>query len=378
MLLVTSDTNTPASPPLPPRPKYQVFLSSTFTDLVDERNAVAWEILKAGHIPTGMENFSALDERGWEIIQETIDESDYYVLIIAGRYGTIDQKTGLSWTEMEYDYATKLGVPVLAFIRTKDATPGDRMDTDRKRVQKLAAFVDKVGNAHMREMWTNDEDLSGKVALALLKTIQRDERKGRPRPGWYRGNRLPLTAATEGLARLSTENRDLRQQLEVIQQESKQRLPAVELTHVSLDAYSWKTHVGWNLRIWVHIAPRSRERVTFQMHKCVIRLQSSMTHGELVYKPGSYSTRSADDHEKSTLILCTANQIVVDGPGTVVIEGQVKSPAGTDTAVYVSQEWEMSMTIVPALFNETIQISSRLKPLVGARGPSWQFDGTEP
>jgi hypothetical protein len=230
----------------------------------------------------------------------------------------------------------------------------------------------------MREMWTTDEDLRGKVALALLKTIQRDERRGRPRPGWYRGNRLPITVATEELARLSTENRELRQQLEVIQQESKQRLPAVELTHVSFEAYSWQVSVGWNISMSFHIAPRSRERVAFPMHKCFIRLKSSMTHGELAYGPGSYRTRSADDHEKATPILCTPNQIVVDGPGTVIIEGQVRSPAGTDTAVYVSQEWEMSMTLTPALFSETIQISSRLKPLVGASVPSWEFDGAEP
>jgi hypothetical protein len=57
------------------------------------------------------------DDRGWKIIQRTIDDSDYYVLLLAGRYGSIDRETGLSWAEREYDYARTNRLPVLAFIR---------------------------------------------------------------------------------------------------------------------------------------------------------------------------------------------------------------------------------------------------------------------
>ena len=99
------------------KPKYQVFLSSTFRDLTKEREAVTWEILKASHIPAGMENFPATDDRGWKIIQRTIDRSDYYVLIVAGLYGSLDETGKLSWTEREYDYAKSKGIPVLAFLR---------------------------------------------------------------------------------------------------------------------------------------------------------------------------------------------------------------------------------------------------------------------
>jgi Domain of unknown function (DUF4062) len=75
----------------PIRPKYQVFVSSTFVDLRAEREAVTWEILKAGHVPVGMENFSAYDDRGWKVINRTLETSDYYVLILAGRYGSSDE-----------------------------------------------------------------------------------------------------------------------------------------------------------------------------------------------------------------------------------------------------------------------------------------------
>jgi hypothetical protein len=94
------------------RPKYQVFISSTYGDLREEREAVTWIVLSARHIPAGMENFTATDDRGWQTIKSVIDRSDYYVLILAGRYGSVDSD-GQSWTEKEYQYATSKGIPVL-------------------------------------------------------------------------------------------------------------------------------------------------------------------------------------------------------------------------------------------------------------------------
>ena len=42
--------------------KFQIFVSSTYIDLTDERQAAVEAILKAGHIPAGMELFTAGDE----------------------------------------------------------------------------------------------------------------------------------------------------------------------------------------------------------------------------------------------------------------------------------------------------------------------------
>ena len=69
--------------------KYQIFISSTYEDLIEERRKVQDTILSMYQFPIGMEMFSADDKEQWEIIQETIDSSDYYVLIIGHRYGSI-------------------------------------------------------------------------------------------------------------------------------------------------------------------------------------------------------------------------------------------------------------------------------------------------
>jgi hypothetical protein len=95
--------------------KYQVFISSTFTDLAQERQSAMRAVLDLGHIPSGMEIFTAADVEQFKYITKVIDECDYYVLIIGARYGSVDA-AGVSFTEKEYDYAVGQKKTVLAFI----------------------------------------------------------------------------------------------------------------------------------------------------------------------------------------------------------------------------------------------------------------------
>ena len=96
--------------------RYQVFLSSTYEDLREERSAAILALLKMDCFPAGMELFPSSDDSVWQIIKKTIEESDYYVLIIAGRYGSISNDGVTSWTEREYDYAQVIGKPTFVFL----------------------------------------------------------------------------------------------------------------------------------------------------------------------------------------------------------------------------------------------------------------------
>jgi Domain of unknown function (DUF4062) len=95
--------------------KYQIFVSSTYQDLREERAEIIKAVLEMGHIPVGMEMFSAADEEQWKIIARQIDETDYYVVIAAHRYGSVTD-AGISYTEKELDYANSKKVPVLGFV----------------------------------------------------------------------------------------------------------------------------------------------------------------------------------------------------------------------------------------------------------------------
>ena len=114
--------------------KYQIFVSSTFEDLKEQRDGVIKSILKMGHIPVGMEMFNAADEEQWKVITRRIDESDYYVVVVAHRYGS-QLPEGISFTEKEYDYAVSQEIPVLGFIIEDDADwPANRID--KGKIQK--------------------------------------------------------------------------------------------------------------------------------------------------------------------------------------------------------------------------------------------------
>lgn len=122
-----------------PNKRYQIFISSTFTDLKEERAEVTQAILELGHMPYGMEAFPAANETQWEWIKKAIEESDYYIAIIGGKYGSINAKTGRSYTEMEYNYANEKGIPSIAFIVDDSIDlPKSKIETDPEKIKKLA------------------------------------------------------------------------------------------------------------------------------------------------------------------------------------------------------------------------------------------------
>lgn len=101
--------------------KYQVFISSTYLDMKAERQAAVEAILDAGHIPAGMELFSASDKKQIEVIRGWIDRSDIFMLILGGRYGSVDPETGKSYIQLEYEHAVETGKPFFALYLTHEA-----------------------------------------------------------------------------------------------------------------------------------------------------------------------------------------------------------------------------------------------------------------
>ena len=95
--------------------KLQVFVSSTYVDLIEERQKAVQAILDAGHIPAGMELFKA-GKTQMETIKKWIDESDVYCLILGGRYGSVEEESGLSYTQLEYEYALSKEKNVFAIV----------------------------------------------------------------------------------------------------------------------------------------------------------------------------------------------------------------------------------------------------------------------
>ena len=160
--------------------KYQIFISSTYEDLKVERTKVRDAILSMFHFPVGMELFGAANEEQWEIIRETIDTSDFYVLIIGQRYGTVIETgpdAGISYTEKEFKYALEKGVPTLAFI-IDDNVPVKPEYVEKEHVKEFADFKASVKKGRTVVWWQNPDDLAQKVTSAIHNQIQRTDRMG--------------------------------------------------------------------------------------------------------------------------------------------------------------------------------------------------------
>lgn len=197
--------------------KFQVFVSSTFEDLKAEREQVIKAILEMGHIPVGMEMFSAGDEEQWNIITRHIDEIDYYAVIVGHRYGSITD-TGIGYTEKEYDYAISKGVPVLGFLLDDKASwPADKIETDEKKRERLDQFRTKV-RSRMVNFWANKDDLHAKFSIALMKAFSTH-----PRAGWTRASDVAGPEVTKEISRLSAENAELRKNLQALQLKDREQ-----------------------------------------------------------------------------------------------------------------------------------------------------------
>jgi hypothetical protein len=219
--------------------RYQVFLSSTYADLKDERREVIQALMEMDCIPAGMELFPAADEQQWEFIKKVIDDCDYYLLIIGGRYGTVTAD-GISYTEKEYDYAYSAGLPVLAFIHGQpEQLPVAKSDIDPQLRARLEAFRDRVATGRLVRFWDDPKVLPGLVALSLQKTM-----KTQPRIGWVRAIAISDAEALREINELRKRNEALASELAVAKARESPSARVPDLAPLDAPLTVWGTYHG--------------------------------------------------------------------------------------------------------------------------------------
>ena len=195
--------------------KYQVFISSTYADLAEERKKILDVLFMADCIPAGMEAFVAADTEQFEVIKKVIDLCDYYVLIIGKRYGSVHPDTGKSYTEMEYDYAIKKGIPVLVFaIDENIELASDKVETDKSKIEKLKMFRAKAMTNRLASIWATPEDLTGNLEISFMKAITEIKR-----PGWQRAVDFDEASLRREIMELKSENKQLADDLKAAREE---------------------------------------------------------------------------------------------------------------------------------------------------------------
>lgn len=179
--------------------KYQVFVSSTYKDLSIERQEVIQALLELDCIPVGMELFQATDVDQWTLIKRLVDDCDYYILIVGGRYGSMS-KEGISYTQMEYEYAIEKEIPIISFLhKNPEEIPSGKTEKTPELNQKLSEFRE-LAEKKMCRYWENSADLGSKVSRSLIRLI-----KDKPSDGWVKASNLPSEESTKEILRLKDE-----------------------------------------------------------------------------------------------------------------------------------------------------------------------------
>lgn len=194
--------------------RYQVFVSSTFEDLQEERKEVMQALLELDCIPAGMELFPAANEDQWSLIKRVIDNSDYYILIIGGRYGSTN-KEGISYTQMEYEYAISTKKPTIAFLhKNPSLIPSGKCEQDPEKKKKLDDFRALVSEKLIK-YWENADNLGSVVSRSMINLI-----KNNPAEGWVRASSVVDESSIIEISRLQKENEKLKEQLRQIATEA--------------------------------------------------------------------------------------------------------------------------------------------------------------
>ncbi len=187
--------------------RYQVFVSSTYEDLQEERKEVMQALLELDCIPAGMELFPASNDDQWSLIKKVIDDSDYYVLIIGGRYGCLSGN-GISYTQMEFEYALEKGKPIISFLpKDPDSIVTKKCEKSEEGKKKLEEFK-KIAQKKMVKYWTNPQDLGSIVSRSIIKLI-----KDFPGVGWVKADNITDENTIIEILKLQRENETLKAQL---------------------------------------------------------------------------------------------------------------------------------------------------------------------
>lgn len=187
--------------------RYQVFVSSTFEDLQEERKEVMQALLELDCIPAGMELFPASNDDQWSLIKKVINDSDYYLLIVGGRYGSLNEK-GISYTQMEFEYALETGKPIISFLpKEPESIIAKKCEKGEEGKKKLEEFK-KMAQRKMVRYWTNTQDLGSIVSRSIIKLI-----KDFPAVGWVKADNITDENSMKEILKLQRENEALKAEL---------------------------------------------------------------------------------------------------------------------------------------------------------------------
>lgn len=152
-------------------PSIPVFVSSTYEDLKECRREIRDILSELGLEPHGMEEFGSRNEAPLQTCLDEVSRCDIFICILAMQYGSIEKSTGKSFTELEYDEATKIGAYILSYLVDEEKARVHPKHVDLwKKASKLKKFKQKVKKRTVY-FFESDFDLKIRVEKDLRRLL---------------------------------------------------------------------------------------------------------------------------------------------------------------------------------------------------------------
>ena len=158
--------------------------------------------------PAGMELFPAADEDSLTLIKSVIDDSDYYLILLGGRYGSCPPGSDRSFTHLEYEYALGTGKPTIALLHSSpEQLPANRSEQSDAGRKKLEDFRVALRAKNCR-LWKDPAELTSAVFTGV-----QNLKRSRPGVGWVKGSTVGDEGVKDELIRVRRECDALREDL---------------------------------------------------------------------------------------------------------------------------------------------------------------------
>lgn len=150
-----------------------IFVSSTYEDLKEYREEVQKVLIRMETVIKGMELFGSTPNTPLNECMKNLKESKVYIGIIAERYGSVDEETGKSYTQLEYEEAKRLGLPILIYFLDSNKQPILSKFVDQgEKYKKLIQFKEELSKKYTISFFTTPDDLGRKIALDLPNVLE--------------------------------------------------------------------------------------------------------------------------------------------------------------------------------------------------------------
>jgi hypothetical protein len=148
----------------------RIYVSSTYSDLLDERRTAKDAIFGLAHFPVGMEEYAASDERPLDRCLRDVRSCHAYVGIVAWKYGYRPQGGQKSITQLEYEEAAAHKIPRYVFLLHDDAPwPPTRMPYEEQ--PPIKAFRDMLRSELLISYFRDTSGLGRAVTQSLALAI---------------------------------------------------------------------------------------------------------------------------------------------------------------------------------------------------------------